>query len=60
MMLNEIYTIIDIIPNVPIDPSILSSPSPETETGESEGDKESLTDEDRLKEIIKKIEEKYR
>jgi len=59
-MLNEIYTIINIIPNVPIDPSILSSPSPENETGESEGEKESLRDEDRLREVIKKIEEKYR
>jgi len=59
-MMNEIYTIINIMSNMPIDPSILSSPMPEIDTGVSEGAKQSLSDEERLRDIIKKIEEKYR
>lgn len=57
---NEVYTVIQIIPNVPIDPSILSSPEPGIETGDKGEAKQSLSDEERLREVIRKIEEKYR
>ena len=48
------------MPNVPIDPSILSSPRPEIDTGNGGEAKQDLSDEERLRDVIKKIEEKYR
>ena len=56
----EIYTIIDFMPNVPVNPSVLSSPGPEASPENGGEAKRGLTDEERLREVIKKMEEKYR
>jgi len=56
---NEAYTILTILPNTPFDPSVFSSPmSGPTPDQSPEGEK-GLSNEERLKRVIKKFEDRY-
>ena len=57
---NERYTILTILPNTPFDPSVFSSPMSGVISDQSSENDRGLSDEERLKRVIKKFEEKYR
>jgi len=56
---NEAYTILTILPNTPFDPSVFSSPISGATTDQSSEGGEGLSNEERLKRIIRKFEDKY-
>lgn len=56
---DEVYTILSILPNGPFDPSVFSSPMPGSRPDQPAEKGEGLSDEERLKRIIQKFEERY-
>ena len=57
---NETYSLLTILPNGPFDPSVFSSPMKDFSEGKASEKSEGLSDEERLKQIIQKFEDKYR
>jgi hypothetical protein len=55
----ETYTLLTILPNGPFDPSVFSAPISDLSKGKTSEKDEGLSDEERLKQIIQKFEEKY-
>jgi hypothetical protein len=56
---NEIYTLLTILPNGPFDPSVFSTPMSDFSKGKASEQGEGLSDEERLKQMIQKFEDKY-
>ena len=56
---NETYTLLTILPNGPFDPSVFSTPMTGSPRGKASEKDEGLSDDERLKQIIKKFEDKY-
>jgi hypothetical protein len=56
---NETYTLLTILPNGPFDPSVFSMPTSDPSKGKASEKGEGLSNEERLKEIIQKFEDKY-
>lgn len=56
---NETYTVLTVLPNGPLDPSVFSSPMSGSSSGQPSGKGEGLSDEERLKQIIQEFEDKY-
>ena len=56
---DEIYTILGILPNGPFDSSVFSSPMLRTRPDQPADKGEGLSDDERLKQIIQKFEERY-
>jgi hypothetical protein len=56
---NETYTLLTILPNGPFDPSVFSMPMSDLSEGKTPEKGEGLSNEERLKQIIRKFEKKY-
>lgn len=56
---NETYTLLTILPNGPFDPSVFSTPMTGSHKEKASEKNEGLSNDERLKQIIKKFEDKY-